>query len=272
MKLKVYNTFDRATLITLNYPNCCEKKIVSKIKAWQNFFKTCDLRFNGKINIYNCSKDGIGFNFLIVFYGGADEAHSLLQPLLNDCCPEYEPSITAVKYPDSSIDLSMQESSVYNTLKTICDIHPDYESFKSTGGFMSRDLETEEIQNLIEIVKRKAAGCTYTAFSIYGLEGNIRKVPPDSTAFPYRQAQQMIGLQTQWEDEQYAKENKEWLVDTIFKHILPITDGFFTNFPLIELKDYRKQYYGSEEWRQEKLSKVKYQYDPLRIFSHSQGV
>src|SRR3989338_1940618 len=165
MTLKIHKKYDTATLITLNYPNCCEQRIVAKIRVWQDFFKTCDRRINGKINVYNCNKDGIGLNFLLVFYGGVEEASQILSPLLSQCRPDDRASFRSFK--NSLFDFSMEESSVYNIFKTICDIHPDFEHFKSTGRFLYRDFESDEIKSFIEMLKSKANGCTYSAISLY---------------------------------------------------------------------------------------------------------
>ena len=48
-----------------------------------------------------------------------------------------------------------------------------------------------------------------------------------------------------------------------------MTKGSFVNFPLDELDNFEKEYYGDNL---DKLRKVKSKYDPLNIFDYPQAI
>ena len=47
------------------------------------------------------------------------------------------------------------------------------------------------------------------------------------------------------------------------------TEGAFVNFPLAELEDYEKAYYGLY---QERLKEIKKKYDPENVFAFPQSI
>ena len=128
----------------------------------------------------------------------------------------------------------------------------------------------EEIQQFIEIIKEPPKGCIYTAVSLYGFGGAVRDLPLESTAFAFRNAEAIVGIQTEWEEKEFKQINQKWLLEK-FELIKPMTVGSFINFPLLELKDYKHEYFG-DEVRQERLKAIKEQYDPHRVFSFPQGL
>ena len=152
--------------------------------------------------------------------------------------------------------------------KWIQDSHPDYEKYKSTGRFLNRDLSDEEIEEIIKIISKPAKGFSYTAVSFYGAGGAISDVDKSATAYYYRDAKFIVGIQSVWEEDIYAEDNKDWVKEN-FSIIKDMTKGSFVNFPLDELDNFEKEYYGDNL---DKLRKVKSKYDPLNIFDYPQAI
>ncbi|KAG2370863.1 hypothetical protein C9374_013774 [Naegleria lovaniensis] len=266
---RVVPSHPMASLIMLNYSHCCPVKMASMVNSWQDIMNQAPSRFNGKINMYHCGKDGIGFNLIAVLLGEKQEAVNCLQDFLSKC-PDEPGWDTGGQ---SSCVATVEYMPIHEVFKAIGDIHPEYETFKSSGRFASRDFTLEEIQNFINIVQHKPQSSIYAAISLYGLGGVIHEVPKEHTAFAYRDAKSIIGIQTQWKDSKlHANENSEWVVEMMKNEIIPLTCGSFINFPLLELEDYKKEYFGSDRETLQRLERVKNKYDPLRVFTFPQSL
>lgn len=258
-----------ASLIMMNYSHCCPVKMASMVNSWQDTMNHAPSRFNGKINIYHCDKDGIGFSMIAMLLGEKQEAVNCLQDFLSKCPDEPGWDIGG----QSSCVATVKYMPIHEVFKAIGDIHPDYEIFKSSGRFAMRDFTLEEIENFIKIVQNKPQGSIYAAISLYGLGGAIRETPKEHTAFAYRDAKAIIGIQTQWNDSStHAKENSKWVVEMMKSRIIPLTCGSFINFPLLELENYKQEYFGRDPETLKRLERIKQQYDPLRFFTFPQGL
>lgn len=251
--LKLKEKVNSGTLIYINYPNITDEKIVEVISELQKLYKNLDRRMNLKTSIYNSNLSGRGVKLIGLFYGHSNEAKEILKSLL---------SIT------KNIETKIEDKSIFECNKWIQDSHPDFEKYKSTGRFVYKDYSEDEILKFINIIDSKGNGCTYTAITFYGLGGVVSDIEKEDTAFYYRDAKFILGFQAVWEEDIYSEENKAWLIDK-FKIIKKLTVGSFVNFPLKELEDYEKEYYGENMY---KLRKIKEKYDPNNIFKHPQSI
>ena len=208
---------------------------------------------NLKTAIYNSREKGRGVKITGLFYGNSKEAKAILEPLL---------SIT------NNIEITIEDKSILECNRWIQDSHPDYEKYKSTGRFINRDYIKEEIEELIKIVDTPAKGYDYTAITFYGAGGAIRDVDKLDSAYYYRDANFIMGIQSVWEVDKYAEENKEW-VNENFKTLKALTNGSFVNFPIIGLENYEEEYYGKNI---KKLREIKAKYDPYNVFTYPQVI
>ena len=62
--------------------------------------------------------------------------------------------------------------------------------------------------------------------------------------------------------------NKNWVKEN-FIMIKDITEGSFVNFPMDELDNFEKEYYGENI---NKLRKIKAKYDPFNVFDYPQAI
>ena len=253
MTIKLKEKIKMGTLIHINYPNICNKDNIKVIEVLQNLYKNLDRRINLKTAIYNSVEKGRGVKLTGLFYGNSIDAREILSPLEN---------IT------NSMEIKIEDMSILECNRYIQDSHPDYEKYKSTGRFIYKDYNYTELKRLIEIIDNPAEGANYTAISFYGAGGAISDVDKLDTAYYYRGAKFIMGIQSVWEEDKYADINKEWLKEN-FKTIELMTIGSFVNFPLHELNSYEDEYYGENIIR---LKEIKKNYDPYNIFNYPQVI
>lgn len=253
MTIKLKEKIEMGTLIYINYPNISTEDNIKVIEVLQNLYKNLDRRINLKTAIYNSVEKGRGVKLTGLFYGNSIDAREILSPLEN---------IT------NSMEIKIEDMSILECNRYIQDSHPDYEKYKSTGRFIYKDYNYTELKRLIEIIDNPAEGANYTAISFYGAGGAISDVDKLDTAYYYRDAKFIMGIQSVWEEDKYADINKEWLKEN-FKTIELMTIGSFVNFPLHELNNYEDEYYGENIIR---LKEIKKNYDPYNIFNYPQVI
>ena len=253
MTISLKRKVDKGSLIFINYPNASNETILEVILKLQEIFKNLDRRMNLKTAIYNSFENGRGVKITGLFYGDSIEAKKILNSILDI---------------SKEVEINIEDKSILECNRWIQDSHPDYEKYKSTGRFVNRDYKKDEIKRLVEIISAPAEGFYYTAVSLYGLGGAISDIDKFSTAYYYRDAKFIMGIQSVWEDDEYALTNKEWVINN-FKFIKELTNGSFVNFPIDILEDYEKEYYGENL---SKLRKIKTKYDPYNVFNYPQAI
>lgn len=253
LKFKIPNKIKMATLINIDYPNINEKEKAYILKIWQENFGAMDNRINMKMAIYNSLHKGTGIKITGLFYGSKEEALK---------------EIKCFKECGINGDYNLEYITVLEANRKIQNSHPDYEKYKSSGRFVYRKFNDEEIEKLIHIISDKPKGAEYIAISFYGLGGKIKTVGNDETAYCHREAEAILGIQSVWQEDKYAPINRKWVVDK-YKYIKTITKGAFINFPIEELNQFEDEYYREAIKR---LRTIKQKYDPNNIFSFPQSI
>lgn len=110
-------------------------------------------------------------------------------------------------------------------------------------------------------------------FAMFGLGGEINKVPPDATAFVHRDGVFVFAAETSWADYDpagVAAANLHWL-DEFYRDIFRDTppEHSYQNFPDPSLRDWRQAYYGTNYPR---LVQVKRKYDRTSFFRYPQAI
>ncbi|WP_160689155.1 FAD-binding oxidoreductase [Clostridium sp. C2-6-12] len=253
MTFKLPQKIRMATLINIDYIKAETKDMIKIIEIWMEFFKDLDRRINLKMAIYNSKEKGIGIKITGMFYGKKEEADEILSPFKSI-------------FKNGVFDLD--DMTALEALRIIQNSHPAYEKYKSSGRFVYNDFHRNTIEEIIKLVDESAEGATYAAVSFYGLGGAVKDKGKEETAFYYRDANFIIGLQSVWEDSKFAPKNIEWVKHNL-KYISSITTGAYVNFPSAELKDYEKEYFG---FNADKLKEIKRRYDPFNVFNFPQGI
>ena len=157
--------------------------------------------------------------------------------------------------------MNLQYISFLEAMAIVESSYPPSEQFKSTGRFVHKQYNEEEIETIISLIKDRASGSIFAAISLYPLGGKIQDVGKDASAFYYRDAHYIL-IQTIWEDPIVKKDNSQWL-ESRFDYIESITESSFINFPYSDLKDYMIVYYGTHA---NKLRKIHKKYMTLYVY------
>ena len=244
---------DKATLLRLEYENVTLEEQIHMFELWQEKLPCLCPEVNFKLSFYNSKEKGRGMLLIGIYYGEMEEAQSILEPF---------------RRIGRHLRNIVEPMSVLEVNRWIQDAHPEYEHYKSSGRFVSRDFTKTEIKELLSLIEKRAEGAIYTALSCYGLGGAVKAKAQEETSFYYRHSRYILGFQSVWEDNTYSLANKEWFLQR-FKKIEAITEGSFVNFPLGELEDFEKAYYGEHMIQ---LKEIKAQYDPGNFFSFEQSI
>lgn len=252
MIFKLPKPVDSVTLIEIDYLNVTSEEQENFLILWQRWLKNADDRVTLISRIYNSEVDGLSMLVRGIFYGEPSEAEDILKDFIEL----------------NNADCSLEEMTFLEAVTIIGSSYPEHEKFKSASAFVLKNFNKSEIKNLTNIIKERTNGSVYAGLSMYALGGKVSDKETDDTAFYYRNAKYIIWLETVWEENEYAKENREWVKDN-FPYLQSITTGSYINFPYRQLTDHLKEYFGDNK---NKLKIVKEKYDPLNIFSFPQAI
>ena len=126
----------------------------------------------------------------------------------------------------------------------------------------------KEIERMVNRMRNFPEGSVFAGLTLYALGGQVRKVAPDKSAFFYRYSPYVIGLQSIWTEDIYAKSNTQWVQGGL-NYINTVTVGSYVNFPNSDLIDYESAYWGNNVAA---LRKIKRIYDPSNVFRFPQSI
>ncbi|KFN01754.1 FAD-binding oxidoreductase [Bacillus clarus] len=243
---------EKVTLVELYWPNTSVGIQKEFLHTWQKWLTNLNNKMTIGASIYNSATEGLAIYGRGLFYGTPEEAKIILQNLLHI----------------SEVKMNLQYVSFLEAVNIVQSSYPPSEQFKSTGRFVHKQYNEEEIEKIISLIGERATGSIFAAISLYPLGGKVNDIKKNETAFYYRDAHYIIGIQSIWEDPIFKKDNVQWL-EKRFNYIESITEGSFINFPYSNLEDYMNAYYGAHA---NKLRKINKKYDPLGVFSFPQGI
>ncbi len=252
MTFRLPEPVDKVTLIEIDYLNVDSEEQEKFINLWQAWLNSADTRMTLISRIYNSETDRLSMLVRGIFYGNSAEAKIILEDFL---------------ILDNAV-YSIEEVTFLDAVTIIGSSYPEHEKFNSASRFVIKPFDNSEIKNIVNFIKERAEGSVYAGLSMYALGGRISDIGIDETAFYYRNAKYIIWLETVWEENEYAEENRNWIKNR-FPYLKSITTGSYINFPYIELDNYLKEYYG---YHKRKLKRIKNKYDPLNIFSFPQSI
>lgn len=243
---------NKVTLIEIDYRKVSSEEQEKFLQTWQEWLNTADERMTLISRIYNSVHDELAMLVRGIFYGEPDEAKEMLADFL-----ELKEAVYNFEY------LTFLEA-----VTIIGGVYPPFEKFQAVSRFAVRNLSSSEISELTGLIKERPQGSVFTGLSLYALGGRVAETGTNDTAFYYRRAKYILWLETIWEENRYARENREW-IDDQFPYLESATTGSYINFPYGRLPDYRMEYYGEHA---DSLIKIKLKYDPKNIFSFPQGL
>ncbi|QJW47957.1 FAD-binding oxidoreductase [bacterium BFN5] len=252
MTFKLPQKVDKVTLVEMYYPEASKETMVIFLDTWQQWLKGLDERMTLVSSVYNSAEEGKAILGRGLFYGTPEEAEQLLRPFAKL----------------EGAEFNLQEMTFLEAMQKVQASYPDSEKFKSTGRFVERQYDLRELENIVDLIHEKAVGSVYAAVSLYALGGQVQAVGNSDTAFYYRNAQYIMGIQSIWENTLFANENILWVQER-FKYLETITNGSYVNYPYSELTDYEKAYYGQNAYR---LNRINKRYDPYNVFKFPQAL
>lgn len=252
MKFQLPPKTHSVTLVELEYLNASKVTMTRFLDTWQKWLIDLDNRMTINASLYNSAEYGMGIYGRGLFYGPSYEAAQILQPF-----EAIEGDI-----------LNLQEMTFLEAMQKIQEAYPDSEKFQSTGRFVDRQYDMAEIKNIVDLICLRAEGSVYAAVSVYALGGKVRTIEKNDTAFFYRDAAYIMGIQSVWENSKYAFDNRSWLYRR-FQYLRCITNGSYINFPYSCLLNYERDYYGENACR---LGQINRQYDPMNVFRFPQAI
>ncbi|KPU42692.1 putative FAD-linked oxidoreductase YvdP [Oxobacter pfennigii] len=252
MKFRLPHKVEKVTLIEINYRHVTPKEQEEFLETWQRWLEDADPRITLISRIYNSVSDGLAILARGIFYGKPGEAKQLLKPFLE---------LSRVNY-------SFKYMPFLNAVTIIGSNYPPFEKFQSASRFVMKIFNKREISDLVGLIRKRPNGSVFAGLSMYALGGRVRDIGQDETAFFYRNAHYIIWMETTWEENRFAEENRRW-INRQFPALAAVTTGSYVNFPYNQLPDYLEEYYGSHVAL---LKKVKKKYDPLDIFTFPQGI
>jgi hypothetical protein len=222
------------------------------MNIYQNWLPNLDKRMTLVTSFYNEAVEGLGIYGTGFFYGSSEAARRILQPFADV----------------DGFRVTLEESWFLEAVKKVEAGYPSSEKFKSTGRFVQRRYSLCELKNVVELIQNPADGSVYAAVSFYALGGAIRNVGKRETAFYYRDARYIMGIQSVWTEDAFAEVNREWVRER-FEYVKSITEGSYVNFPISHLRNYEREYFGGNAQR---LERVNEKYDPFNVFRFPQGL
>lgn len=252
MTFRLPQRVERVTLIEIDYLNVTSKEQEEFLHTWQKWLTTADERITLISRVYNSIHDNLSMLVRGIFYGDPETAKEMLRDFL---------ALNDAKY-------NIEYVTFLEAVTIIGSSYPDSEKFQSVSRFVVRDFDCNEVSEIVGIIKERPQGSVFAGISMYALGGRVAEIGIDDTAFFYRQAKYIIWLETIWEEQKYAVENKEWINDQ-FPYLKAITLGSYVNFPYGKLPNYLEEYYGCHA---EILKMIKAKYDPFHVFTFPQGI
>ena len=244
---------DLVTTFNIYYSNINKYDQIKFLDIWQHWITTTTDKINMKASITNSSYDGSYINCTGLLYGTPNELMDILSPFMT------------IK----GFSLTYENISFLQATEVISSFYNQYERFISYSRFVSREYSYDELSNLVDIINEpRPEGSQTTILKLYGLGGKVSEINKNDTAFYYRDSNYIISIESDFEDNEYKKDNYKWLEEKS-KYIYDITEGSYINFPYYPLDNYLYEYYGDNY---KYLQRINRKYNPLNTFGFQQSI
>lgn len=221
------------------------------IDAWQRWSPCVDVRLGTILEAY--SKINGLLRSQGIFLGPADELEQLITPLTNTGSP---------------IKVLVDEVTLLEAIEFWAPNEPLFDDQNTTWSSTwvessLPEVGIEAIRNFLE----KATG-DESNFFFLNSGGVMNQIPPQDTAFFWRNTRYYMEWDASWRHECEAKKNIK-LVEETRLQLQPYTTGSYVNVPDLSIKNYGEEYYGDNYKR---LRQVKERYDPENVFNFVQSI
>ena len=233
-----------------------KKDMKAFVSKWVNIASQLDDNLTTFCRLSVVDKDTIDKPSILLggqFYGTKDDLLTLLKPFYDISKPFHE-NITPVIYPkaetagygvaqlsESNTELaSLLQHAVPNAPKETCD-GPHPHKISSTFPTGKQDYEVLVNTMVDFLTKSKPFPAANTYLSLHGMGGEIKRIPENDNAFPYKNKDFLLQFQAWWADpaDPNTTSYMNW-IENFRETLLPYTEGSFINFPDVNLvKNYK---------------------------------
>ncbi|MCH0566129.1 MULTISPECIES: FAD-binding oxidoreductase [unclassified Streptomyces] len=141
------------------------------------------------------------------------------------------------------------------------------ETYTGRSDLFDRSVPATGVRALLAQVKNVRGGSGTVMLTALG--GEVNRVPPTATAFVHRRSRMLAQYIASWHAGTDGTAARSWLT-AAHDAMRPYASGAaYQNYTDPTLKDWRTAYYGAAATR---LTQVKRQYDPDRVFSYPQAL
>ncbi|WP_431043570.1 FAD-binding oxidoreductase [Streptomyces sp. P1-3] len=146
------------------------------------------------------------------------------------------------------------------------------ETYAARSDFFDRSLSTAGIRALLdqpERYGRRTGGGGAVSIALTALGGAVNRVAPLATAFVHRRSRFLAQYMASWPAGGSGSVQTAWLDGAHTAMRRYASGAAYQNYTDAGLKDWRKAYYGDAA---DRLTKLKKQYDPNRLFDFPQAL
>lgn len=216
--------------------------------AWQNWAPHIDEQLTSSIEMKA--------NRTIVaqgqFVGSSDELKRLIQPLIKVCKPS---------------SIKVKNTTFIKATRFFDDPAENEPSpFKRSGSFVHEPFPKEALTRMKRLLER--APNENCAIWQQALCGKVGLVPPEETAYFYRDSIMAQEYNATWTYHHERWQNKRW-IESVRRSLGSYTTGDYVNWPDLFIRKWQTTYYGDNYKR---LQDVKAKYDPDNIFRFPQSI
>jgi FAD/FMN-containing dehydrogenase len=129
------------------------------------------------------------------------------------------------------------------------------------------DLNNEVIEKILVYVSRKTS--PLSAVNIHQLQGAIKRISADTTAFGHRDAPFLVNAAAGWSESDQAEQHIQWARD-LSAEVVPYSKGSYVNFVTNEGEAGIRASYDPAAYK--RLVALKHTYDPTNLFHLNQNI
>jgi FAD/FMN-containing dehydrogenase len=187
----------------------------------------------------------------VAYAGPTDEGMRVVEPLKRFAAPT----------------LDLAGPMPYLALQTMLDASVPHGLHNYNRAEWLDELGDDAIASLVEHVERISSPLSQIILAPMG--GAVARIPSEETAFPHRQARNLLWIVSAWRPDEDAEQHLEWARE-IGNAIKPhAAGGVYVNALGDEPADRVRSAYGSN-WQ--RLTEIKRRYDPDNVFRHNANI
>jgi FAD/FMN-containing dehydrogenase len=247
-KFKVHRAPERATVFDINWP---WEQFEDVVKVWQKWSPIADDRLGTSLEVYTKANGLLQATGL--FLGSKEELTHELEPLLKTGTPS-EVNIQTLPWP-AVVENRLQPDQIPTDAAN---------KFSSSYGF--QPFPDEAIKAMRYFLEN-ATG-TDSNFFFLNWGGAVSSVPPEATAFFWRDPAFYFEWSATWKNPSDAQRNIA-VVERTRQMLAPFSKGSYVNVPDFNIRNFGSAYYGANF---DRLQQVKTKYDPNNVFNYPQSI